>query len=109
MNNIIYLRDQICYQTKSEKEVDKERLKKMVILNIARNNIKSAETIKRYHEEEIGKICDYIIELLGGTYVDVRMLNACFHSAISELKINCEELLTKKVSNKEQVAIKLAM
>ena len=82
-----------------------------IVDHISRGNKEAYNTICLYHMDEIIKIRNYMMDLLRDSYYDARMLNQCFHMAVSEFRINLQDLLvpgTKIVRDKEEV-VRLAM
>lgn len=100
--NIIYLDGQ--------SEINREILMRLVANNAARGNNKLLENIKKYHLDDISRICDYIMSILGGSIIDARVLNACYHQALTELNIDSNKITKAMVtSNDVQVKQGLAM
>ena len=87
-------------------------LDERIISHISRGNSVAYENIVLYHLDDIRKIRTYMLDILRDSYFyDARMLNQCFHMAISEHKINVNDLLltgTKIVAENKDV-IKIAM
>lgn len=86
--NIIYLDGQ--------DEINRDLLMRLVANNAARGSKRKLATIKKYHLDEINRICDYMMSILGGLAIDVRSLNACYYQALTELNIDSNDM-TKAV------------
>lgn len=89
--NIIYLDGQ--------DEINRDLLMRLVANNAARGSKRKLATIKKYHLDEINRICDYMMSILGGLAIDVRSLNACYYQALTELNIDSNDM-TKVVKAK---------
>ena len=99
-----YIERAVKMELDSEMAIAKE-LEERIVNHLTQSNQEMMKVVRMYHMNEVGKIRDYMMTVLGGCISDARMLNASFHSALSELGINWNDLLKPvKITAKREVA-----